>query len=148
MKSLSSAGRGERGASLVEVLVAAVILGFGMLGIAALQSLAMRNSQSSLERSQAVMHGYAILDAMRANSQVAQSNGYNMAKTCEAPATGDLSANDRRRWISSLKSRLGSEACGSIACNAGNCTVTVEWNDSRGTGGIAAQQIAINGRIL
>lgn len=148
MKTLNSAARGQRGASLIEVLVAALILGFGMLGVAALQSLAMRNSQSALERSQAVMHGYAILDAMRANSQVAQNNGYNMTKTCEAPTAGDLSANDRRRWIGSLKSRLGSDACGTIACNAGTCTVTVEWNDSRGTGGVTAQQIAINGRIL
>lgn len=148
MKTLNSAARGQRGASLIEVLIAAVILGFGMLGVAALQSLAMRNSQSALERSQAVMHGYTILDAMRANAQVADNNGYNMARTCAAPAAGDLSANDRRNWIRSLQARLGTAACGTIDCKAGNCKVTVEWNDSRGTGGAAAQLITINGRIL
>lgn len=144
------AARQQRGASLIEVLVAALILGFGMLGIAALQSLALRNSQSALERSQAVMHSYAILDAMRANPQVARSGGYNIARTCSPPAAGDLRANDLRRWIGNLQTHVGDTACGRIACAAGVCTVTVEWDDSRGTGDATALQslrIETRGRI-
>ena len=56
----------QRGVGLIEVMVAVLILGVGLLGIAAMQTTALRNSQSSLERSQAVMQTYAILDAMRA----------------------------------------------------------------------------------
>ncbi|MFL8092610.1 prepilin-type N-terminal cleavage/methylation domain-containing protein, partial [Xanthomonas vasicola] len=43
------------GIGLIEVLISVVILGVGMLGIAAMQATALRNSQSSLERSQAVI---------------------------------------------------------------------------------------------
>ena len=48
--------RGPRhvaGVGMIEVLIAIVILAFGLLGIAALQMTALRGSQSSLQRSQA-----------------------------------------------------------------------------------------------
>lgn len=61
------------GISLIEVLISVLVLGVGMLGIAAMQATALRNSQSSLERSQAVIQVYTIFDAMRANSEVATS---------------------------------------------------------------------------
>src|SRR5690606_42144721 len=98
----------ERGIGLIEVMVAVAILAFGMLAIAALQATARRNSQSSLERSQAVMQTYTILDAMRANRDVAMIGGYNMGNingdkvtswACDPPAAGDLAANDRRAWM-------------------------------------------------
>ena len=41
--------------SLIEVLVAVLIMGIGLLGIAAMQTVALRNGQSSLERTQAVI---------------------------------------------------------------------------------------------
>ena len=46
---------GQQGMSLLEVLIAVLVLAIGLLGIAALQATALRNSQSSLERNQAVM---------------------------------------------------------------------------------------------
>ena len=50
--------------SLLEVLIAVLVLAIGLLGIAALQATALRNSQSSLERNQAVIASYTIADAM------------------------------------------------------------------------------------
>ncbi len=124
----------QRGTSLIEVLVAVLIMGVGLLGIAAMQSTALRNSQSSLERSQAVIQTYAILDAMRANRAVAIGGGYNMARTCDAPPGAGLANYDRREWINSMEEALGSAACGTINCPAGGtCTITVDWDDSRGT---------------
>lgn len=61
------------GVGLVEVMISVLVLGVGMLGIAAMQATALRNSQSSLERSQAVIQAYTIFDAMRANLAVATS---------------------------------------------------------------------------
>ena len=55
----------QRGAGLLEVLIAVLVMGIGLLGIAALQATALRNAQSSMERSQAVVQAYAILDSMR-----------------------------------------------------------------------------------
>src|SRR5690606_34431053 len=56
-----------RGISLIEVMVSVLVLGVGLLGIAAMQSVALRGGQSSLESTQAVMQTTAIIEAMRAN---------------------------------------------------------------------------------
>ncbi|HMB57207.1 MAG TPA: type IV pilus modification protein PilV [Arenimonas sp.] len=139
----------SRGVSLIEVLIAVLILAIGLLGIAALQASALRNSQSSLERSQAVIYTYSILDAMRANPLVARAGTYNQvlpAGACVIPAASatDLSANDRRQWLQKIQQNLGTTACGSINCtivaapNYSQCAVSVRWDDSRGTSGVAA----------
>jgi type IV pilus assembly protein PilV len=135
--------RRQRGVGLVEVLVAVVVLAFGLLGIAAMQLTSLRNSQSALERSQAVAQSYAILDAMRANRQVALIGGYDIPETCAAPEPGDLVANDLRHWIQSMQQTqvLGPSACGAIACGTVQCTITVQWDDSRAKDGNARQRI-------
>ncbi len=145
----------SRGASLIEVLIAVLILAIGMLGVAALQSSALRNSQSSLERSQSVVHNYAILDAMRANAPVARALTYNMplvAGACNIPAASatDLSVNDRRLWLQDIQREMGPDACGGIVCAAvvppavtSRCIVRVRWNDARGTSGSNAQEVAV-----
>lgn len=134
MRAVRHAPGRARGMSLIEVMVSVLVLGVGLLGIAAMQSLALRGGQGSLESSQAVMQSGSILEAMRANPGV----DYTMAKQCSLPVAGaSLVANDRREWIRALKNTIGSgetidtTTCGQIACNAGVCTVTVFWNDAR-----------------
>jgi len=115
------------GTTVIEVLVSLLVLGIGTLGVAALQATALRNSRSALERSQAVIAGYAIIDAMRANRSVARAGGYDIDRTCVPPAPGDLVANDHRAWLQGMQASLGDGACGTIACAATQCTVTVTW---------------------
>lgn len=144
------APRGQSGMSLIEVLIAVLILAIGLLGIAALQATALRNSQSSMERSQAVIQTYTILDSMRANLASARAGNYNMARTCTAPVAAGAPADllrdgDQQTWITSLQA-LGAGSCGTIACTntsvtKADCAITVEWDDSRGAGGLAAQRI-------
>ncbi|MBJ6978785.1 type IV pilus modification protein PilV [Luteimonas sp. MC1782] len=138
-----STARVERGASLIEVLVAVLIMAIGLLGIAAMQTAALRNNQSALERSQAVIQTYAILDAMRANRDQALAGAYNMgALTCAVPAAvGTLAQNDVNAWMQSIHDTLGTDACGQVTCPANSpCQVTVRWNDIRATdGGITGQ---------
>lgn len=136
-----------RGVGLIEVLVAVLVLAIGLLGVAAMQATALRNSQSSLERSQGVMHIYTILDAMRANPDAARSGGYNMGMTCVAPAAGSLVTSDQRQWITVLQQNLGANACGQVNCVAAVCTITVRWDDSRGSGGNVAQTLSTTTRI-
>jgi type IV pilus assembly protein PilV len=136
-----------RGVGLIEVLVAVLVLAIGLLGVAAMQATALRNSQSSLERSQGVMHVYTILDAMRANPDAARSGAYNMGLTCAVPAAGVLVDNDKRAWIDMLQQNLGATACGQVACQAALCTITVRWDDSRGTSGSATQTFSTTTRI-
>ena len=136
-----------RGVGLIEVLVAVLVLAIGLLGVAAMQATALRNSQSSLERSQGVMHVYTILDAMRANPNAARAGAYNMAMTCAVPGVGNLVANDKRAWIDTLQQNLGTTACGQVACVGALCTISVRWDDSRGTSGSSTQTFSTTTRI-
>lgn len=136
-----------RGVGLIEVLVAVLVLAIGLLGVAAMQATALRNSQSSLERSQGVVHVYTILDAMRANPDAARSGGYNMGMTCAPPTASSLITSDQRQWISVLQQNLGAAACGQVNCVAALCTVSVRWDDSRGSGGNTAQTLSTTTRI-
>ncbi len=136
-----------RGVGLIEVLVAVLVLAIGLLGVAAMQATALRNSQSSLERSQGVMHVYTILDAMRANPDAARSGGYNIGMTCAPPAASSLITSDQRQWITVLQQNLGVTACGQVNCAAGLCTITVRWDDSRGSAGSTAQTLSTTTRI-
>lgn len=137
------------GLGLIEVLIAVAILAFGMLGIAALQATALRNGQSSYERSQAVTLTYSVLDRMRTNIEEARNEGYNIAMTCEAPDAGTQAQNDLRAWIQGLHASLGEQACGAIDCTDATsvpsppqqCDITIQWNDARGTGGSASQTL-------
>lgn len=146
----ASAHRGsQRGLSLIEVLIAALILAIGLLGIAAMQAVTLRNSQSAFDRTQAVVLSYSMFDAMRANATAARANGYSLAKTCAVPsAGGTLVSRDQHLWLQSLKDTMGQSACGTIsACVNNVCSITVEWNDSRASSGNAAQTLTTTSRI-
>lgn len=138
----------QRGAGLIEVMVAVLILGIGLLGVAAMQATALRNSQSALERSQAVMQTYSIIDAMRVNLSVARIGGYDLSTmTCTAPSQGDLAADDLNYWITSLQDTLDESACGQIVCSSADCIVRVQWDDSRGSGGETAQTVVTRTKL-
>ena len=98
-------GRGAQGMSMIEVLVSVMVLGVGLLGIAAMQSIALRGGQGSLESSQAVMQTTSIAEAMRANRL--NAGNYAMAMTCSAGSGGSLAQNDQAAWINALKSTMG-----------------------------------------
>jgi len=153
--NIPAPAKDQGGMSLIEVLVSVLVLGVGLMGIAAMQSLALRGGQSSLETSQAVMASSSILEAIRANPT--QASSYNMAKTCTVPSGGTLVTNDKAAWITSLKSTIGSgvatdtTTCGQISnCSATTvCKVTVFWNDARGgaDNGGAARKLDVEARI-
>ena len=129
---LATSRRTQAGASLLEVLIAVLILAIGLLGIAALQSLTLKNTQSSSERTAAVIQSYSMLDMMRANRAEAIADRYDTGWLCTAPEDPDTRvASDLARWITQLKSNVGDSACGQIDCGAVNCVIGVRWNDSR-----------------
>lgn len=139
-----------RGVSLLEVLIAVLVLAIGMLGIAAMQSISLRNSMSALERSQATVQTYAILDSMRSNLDVARNNGYAQTMTagCPVPTAGaTVASRDINYWMTSLRDTLGPTACGGIACAAGVCEISIRWNDERGSGGAATQFLSTRSRL-
>ena len=149
-----SVPRHVRGVSLIEVMVSVLVLAVGMLGIAAMQSLALRGGQGSLESSQAVMATSSILESIRANRT--QADSYNLAKACTTPtAVTTLADYDKKAWVAALKSTIGSgtadtTTCGEITncddANATNCTITVYWDDSR-AGGDSSRSLSVEAQI-
>ena len=121
--------RSSRGITMIEVLVAVVVLAFGLLGIATMQMSALRNSQSAMDRSLAI-------------------GGYDLTPmTCSAPAPGTLAQNDLNAWMTSLKQGMGESACARIVCGGVECEITVQWNDSRSKGGSSEQQVVTRTRL-
>jgi type IV pilus assembly protein PilV len=135
------------GFTLLEVLVALLVLSIGLLGIGKLMMLSARANDSAYMRSQATALAYTILDAMRANHQAAIAQGYDTAMgvfpgpvacTVAAPCNSAQQAqNDLNLWGASLAAQLplgqGSVATltapGVTGANNVTATVTVQWSD-------------------
>src|SRR3546814_19531254 len=63
----SLARKSQQGISLIEVMVSVLILDIGVLGVAALPTVALKNSGGSASRKQAAIQTYSMLDIHRAN---------------------------------------------------------------------------------
>lgn len=131
----------QRGTSLLEVLIALLVLAVGMLGMAALQAVTLKNSNSSAARSQAIMQTYSMFDRLRLNREVARAGGFNVtAWTCAAASADPDDPDDDtdysvfNAWLIEVQGALGPGACGRVQCGANDCKVAVRWDDSRATG--------------
>lgn len=85
-----------RGFTMIEVLVALVVLSVGLLGLAGMQLTGLRYNQGAYSRSQAALMANDIIDRMRANTDGLSAGAYDAAiDTTAAPgasAAGCLSA--------------------------------------------------------
>jgi len=59
--------RSARGFSMIELLVAVLVMGIGVLGITGLQMVSLQNNRGALVRAEAVQLAYDMLDRVRAN---------------------------------------------------------------------------------
>ncbi len=57
----------QAGFTLIEVMIAVLVLSIGLLGLAGLQVAALQNNQSAFMRSQATALAYDLADRMRSN---------------------------------------------------------------------------------
>ena len=134
----------QTGFGLVEVLVALLIVSVGLLGIASLQIVALKNVGSSMERSQAVFQTYSYLDLLRANHDDAVIGKLDISvMTCD-PVNIVESKVQQRTWLRQLHATLGPDSCGMVVCaggEGGTCTITVQWDDSHAEGGATEQQL-------
>lgn len=135
-----------QGFTLLEVLIAIVVLSIGLLGLAGLMASSLKNSHSAYQRTQATWLAYDALDRMRANRAVALAQGYNLALGT-APGGSGLAAADLSEWDAALTNLLP-EGDGSIAVAAGGAVrIIVQWNDTRGTGGVATEQFIVDTQL-
>jgi type IV pilus assembly protein PilV len=135
----------QRGFTLLEVLVALVVLSIGLLGIGKLVMVSSRGNDSAYMRSQATVLAYSILDAMRANRDQATAGDYNvgtgsytgatgcLTSTCDA---GALTTSDLANWKTALKTLPSGDGTVTTAAVTGadgqlrtTAIITVQWND-------------------
>lgn len=71
--------RSRAGFSLIEVMIAVLVLSIGLLGMAALQGFSLQNTRSANYRSQATNLAYQLIDSMRGNRDAADFGTYETA---------------------------------------------------------------------
>ncbi|MBM6443332.1 type IV pilus modification protein PilV [Pseudomonas mohnii] len=116
----------QEGMTLIEVLVALLILSVGLLGAAALQLNALKYTDSARMTSQASFIAYDMMDRIRANAAADY--------TVTPPTSGNLSVardQDLYDFTRNIISFGGASATGSVSLNQGVYTITITWDDSR-----------------
>ena len=143
IRRLHRPARAERGFSMLEVLIALLVLAFGMLGYALLQTLTLRYTQSADYRTQATNLAYDMLDQMRANRLSAASyaaasfnRGTITDHRCEAVTTLNqvTVANNIARWQCHVVKALGADSRAEVTFANGVATVTLQWGERVPTG--------------
>jgi type IV pilus assembly protein PilV len=95
----------DGGFTLVEVLIALLVLSIGMLGIAALYLESLRASRQALVRTEAVTLASDMADRIRSNRNPV--NGYDCAGTCAAGEGGNAIAQaDINAWLAAVTAQL------------------------------------------
>lgn len=149
------------GFSLVEVLIALVILSVGLLGIAAMVSESLKSKDSSYYRTQALNYAANILERMRANKAQATSGSYDVnygglgsngtipSDSCTSTncSPGQMAGVDLAQWQQEISDALpaisnSAPAAGSITTTTvGQMTqvnISIRWNDKRANSAVAS----------
>ncbi len=150
MTARTRSGKKQTGFSLIEILVALLILSIGMLGIAQLLLLTHKTNSSSYIRQQATQSAYDIFDRINTNRQAAINGNYTvnnlvLSGSPSPPSTpttncdnsvcneAQMAAYDIWYWLTTDVAQLPN-GCGSITTSASGIntivTVTVQWDDS------------------
>ena len=140
----------SRGFTLLEVLVALVVLSIGLLGLSGMQTSSLRNNHSAMLRSQATAAVNDILDRMRANRDSAVDGDYDInygatptAATCSGSGCSatDVARLNVAEWLGHVGRLPGGQ--GQISVNQVSITVDsmpvnvevaevrVRWDDTR-----------------
>ncbi|MGE5155728.1 MAG: type IV pilus modification protein PilV [Bdellovibrio bacteriovorus] len=146
--------RWTRGAgfSLVEVLVAVLVLSVGLLGLAGLQIAGVRANDSARLRTQATLAAYDLADRLRADPTSFFPSGQESGGTialdpgdCEGTqGSGDAVSRWQRDFCAlglpapSSGDFARADCGGANPCGGGNCAIVVRWDDRRGDPGALA----------
>jgi len=127
----------------MEVLVALLVLSFGLIGLAMLQTTSLRFNNDSYMRTQATFLAYDLIDRMRANKAGVESGDYiasappSTSETCGGDSVNgctdaqSLAKYDITSWYDLQKLYLSPAASASSVTKAasGKYTITMRWNE-------------------
>ncbi len=142
--------RSLAGFSLLEVLIALLVLSIGLLGLAALQTVGLKFNTQSYQRTQAVLNAYDIIDRIRANPGGMTSGRYDavdlnaaaptlpdcQTTTCNATTMADYDIAQWKASVAGLLSQGKGAVCrGTLNPALDTCTaaagtrfqVGIEW---------------------
>ncbi len=124
------------GFTLLEVLIALLVLAVGLLGFAMLQVMNVRFTESANYRTKATQLADSLLDQVRADR--AASASYVTTYTASSnttgcvPATGSVSASTFKTfWQCQLGHALGDGATATVTQTGTLLEVSISWNDDR-----------------
>jgi type IV pilus assembly protein PilV len=144
---LPARGRVQRGISIVEALVALVVIAVGMLGIAGLYLSSLQASRSAKLRSQAVELAGSIADRIRSNRDAgaayssAAYGGNPAAQDCDTNkrcTPQELAQDDLAQWIQNIRDTLpgANNVTGTVAVidrvrpQSDNYVITITWREA------------------
>lgn len=141
-----TAGR-QCGVSLLEVLVALLVVAVGVLGAVELQTKALRFNASAAYQTQASFLAYDMLDRMRANPGELSSYAINVNTDCTA-ATRNTSilATDREDFGRAVSCLLP-DGYGNVAVSGSRATITVGWSEQRIVAEAGNSEVSISSLI-
>lgn len=125
--------KNQKGFTLLEVLVAIVVLSIGLLAVAAMQTTAMLGNTSAMNRTYALGLAEEMVDRIRVNAGNTPNiyNGINTSGACggSEPALGDCTQWQTRLQASALPNAFGTVAVttDSPIPKAATITVIVTW---------------------
>ena len=145
------------GFTLIEVLIAMIVLAVGLLGLAGLQATSLKNNQSAYNRIKATQLAYEIADRMRANITEARRTG-NAYLAAAAPSavincgntTGctpaEMAQNDRNEWNQALNIATNPSGglpggTGAISFRNNMYTIVINWTENRDQDGNGVSDI-------
>lgn len=121
----------ESGFTLVELMVAVLVLTIGLLGLAGLQVKGLSNNHNAYLRTQATLLAQDMADRMRNNQGGlasylgSPSNNDCASSTCTST---EMAGYDLRKWGQQIAGRLPG-ASGSISKSANVYTISITWQE-------------------
>ena len=138
-----SINKNQSGFTLLEVLVAIVVLSLGLLGLAGLQAATLRNNQIAYYRAIAIQQTYDMADRIRANQ--AGLATYSLSAGVDNGCIGSLcnaaemAETDIFQWNNN-NARMLPAGGGTVAGVAGGSfDITVTWNENTEAGSTGQQ---------
>jgi type IV pilus assembly protein PilV len=122
------------GFTLLEIMVALLIISIGLLGVATLQVRGQQFNQAAYLRTQATFLAYDLMDRMRANRVKAIQGRYakqlpiNASEECDATActTTQLINYDLDKWFAIVQETLP-KGKAKLDWNDPTYTITIQW---------------------